>query len=129
MRLVTEKNAVLTYIMTFGKYIGMKAIRTQLKVGAAGRVVLPQRVRENFHLVHGATLDMEIQADAIILRPSHQQTSLAEEGSLLVHEGKPTDELLDVVSHVRQNRDRIYTFNLRDFHRLAPDLTAYIMAP
>ena len=25
--------------------------------------------------------------------------------------------------------DRIYTFNLRDFHRLAPDLTARIAAP
>ena len=50
--------------MPFGIINGMK---TELSIDKAGRVVLPQAVRRQFHLVAGDHLDLQIFPDGIFL--------------------------------------------------------------
>lgn len=82
----------------------MKTIN-HLTIDGAGRVVLPQPVRRQFHLTRGATLDIEIEPEAIVLRPRVRQAGLTEEGGLLVHEGTPTGDLTHAVAESRRRRD------------------------
>jgi len=89
--------------MVYGILIGMK---TRLTIDAAGRVVLPQPVRRQFHLTRGSLLDIEIERDAIVLRPRSHEATLVEEKGLLVHEGEPTGDLLLAVEVARRQRDR-----------------------
>jgi len=80
-------------------------MKWDVRVDAAGRIVLPQPVRRRFHLDRGAILDLEIEEDAIILRPRVHEPTLIEEKGLLVHEGKPYATLEDAVDIVRARRD------------------------
>lgn len=68
--------------------------------------MLPKPVRRQFHLTSGSLLDIEIERDAIILRPRSHEATLVEEKGLLVHEGEPTGDLLFAVEAARQRRDR-----------------------
>jgi len=77
----------------------------ELMMDGAGRIVLPQPVRRHFHLTRGSTLDMDIQPEAIVLRPHTRQAGLTEDAGLLVHEGTPTGDLLNAVADSRQRRD------------------------
>jgi AbrB family looped-hinge helix DNA binding protein len=88
--------------MPFGILNGMK---TELSIDKAGRVVLPQAVRKQFHLVAGDRLDLQILPDGIFLHAQNQKAYLIEEGGLLVHEGEPTGDLTQVVSLSRSGRD------------------------
>ena len=81
-------------------------VRKRIQIDAAGRIVLPQPVRQHFHLESGALLELEVGEDAIILRRQKHQESLVEENGLLVHEGEPTGDLLTIVEAVRDRRDR-----------------------
>ena len=66
--------------MPFGISNGMK---TNLMVDAAGRVVLPQPVRRQFHLMRGSVVDLEVGMEAIVLRPRIRRPTLVEEEGLL----------------------------------------------
>ena len=88
--------------MAFGILNGMKTVLT---IDKAGRVVLPQAVRRQFHLVAGNRLDLQILPDGIFLHAQNQKTYLIEEGGLLVHEGEPTGDLTKTVSQSRSGRD------------------------
>ena len=81
-------------------------MKTRLTIDAAGRIVLPQPVRRQFQLTCGSLLDIEIDGDAIILRPRSHEATLVEEKGLLVHEGEPTGDLLLAVEVARRQRDR-----------------------
>ena len=81
-------------------------MRTQLRLDPAGRIVLPQAVREHFHLERGAVLELEVEQDTIILRPRVHEATLVEEKGLLVHEGEPSSDLLSALDTARRNRDR-----------------------
>jgi AbrB family looped-hinge helix DNA binding protein len=81
-------------------------MKTELMIDAAGRVVLPQPVRRQFHLVRGSTVELQVGADAIVLRPHAQRPTLVEEKGLLVHEGTPMGDLLAAVEGDRDRRDR-----------------------
>ena len=94
----------LTFAMPFGIVNGMKT-KSELTIDGAGRIVLPQPVRFQFHLTPGSTLDMDIQPEAIVLRPHTRQAGLSEEGGLLVHDGTPTGDLLHAVEDSRRQRD------------------------
>ena len=78
----------------------------KLRIDAAGRIVLPQPVRRQFHLESGSILSLEIEPDAIVLRPQSREATLVEEGGLLVHEGEPSGDLLGSVEAARRRRDR-----------------------
>jgi AbrB family looped-hinge helix DNA binding protein len=96
--------------MANGSHVGMNK---KLKVDAAGRIVLPQPVRKQFHLDAGALLALEVGRDAIILRPQAHAATLVEEKGLLVHEGEPTGDLLGAVEDARKRRDRDVASALR----------------
>ena len=76
-----------------------------ISVDKAGRVVLPQQVRRQFHLLAGDRLDLEIRPDGIFLRSRARRVDLVEENGLLVHEGEPVGDLAQAVELARANRD------------------------
>jgi AbrB family looped-hinge helix DNA binding protein len=88
--------------MPFGNNNGMKV---GITVDKAGRVVLPQHVRRQFHLLAGDRLDLEIRPDGIFLRSRARRVDLVEENGLLVHEGEPVGDLAQAVELARTNRD------------------------
>ena len=88
--------------MANGILDGMKA----LTVDGAGRIVLPKPLREQFGLKRGSKLDLEVQPDAIVLRPLKYDVTLVEEDGLLVHEGQPVEDLLGGVERARDARDQ-----------------------
>ena len=88
--------------MPFGNADGMK---TSISVDKAGRVVLPQQVRRQFHLLAGDRLDLEVRPDGIFLRSRSRRPDLVEENGLLVHEGEPVGDLAQAVELARVSRD------------------------
>lgn len=76
-----------------------------IPIDKAGRLVIPQQVRRQFHLVAGDLLDVEIVPDGIFLRAHSRQADLVEEDGLLVHEGETVGDLARAVEHVRSDRD------------------------
>ena len=81
-------------------------MKSTLTIDKAGRMVLPQKVRKQFGLHAGSTLEVEMGADAITLYPSGIKASLSKEGGLYVHEGQSDGTLLDAVESARSARDR-----------------------
>ena len=81
-------------------------MKTTLTIDAAGRIVLPQPVRRQFHLRRGSTLDLEVDPDAIILRPTHRTGVLVEDDGLLIHEGQPEGDVAAALGEARTRRDR-----------------------
>ncbi len=80
-------------------------MKSTISIDRAGRVVLPQQVRRQLHLVPGAELDLEVAADGVFLRIRPQQAVLVEENGLWVHEGEATGDLTQTVEWVRAERD------------------------
>ena len=80
-------------------------MKTELSIDKAGRVVLPQAVRHEFHLTAGDRLNLKILPDGIFLQTPSRQAGLVTENGLLVHEGEPTGYLADVVERSRSDRD------------------------
>ena len=80
-------------------------MKTSLSVDKAGRVVIPQEVRRQFHLLPGDRLDLEVQLDGIFLRSRSRHADLVEEDGLLVHEGEAVGDLAQAVELARASRD------------------------
>ena len=99
---ISYVSGVLTLRMVIAIIIGMKKT---LIIDAAGRLVLPKPIRDRFRLGRGSGLDLEVSPDAIILRPARPGPTLVEEQGLLVHEGKPSGDLLRAVEDARLERD------------------------
>jgi len=69
-------------------------------------MVLPQKVRNQFGLRVGSRLELRVGPDAISLYPVTTKASLTKEGGLYVHEGLPSDSLVEAVAVSRDERDR-----------------------
>ena len=80
-------------------------MKNAIPIDSAGRLVLPQQVRRQFHLVAGDKLDLEIVSDGIFLRAHSRQADLVEENGLLVHEGEAVGDLAQTVAMARGRRD------------------------
>ena len=80
-------------------------MKSAITIDSAGRLVLPQQVRRQFHLVAGDRLDLEIVPDGIFLRAHSRQADLVEENGLLVHEGEAVGDLAQTVELARSSRD------------------------
>jgi len=76
-----------------------------IPIDRAGRLVIPQQVRRQFHLAAGDLLDLEIVSDGIFLRAHSRQAELVEENGLLVHEGEAVGDLAQTVELTRSGRD------------------------
>lgn len=80
-------------------------MKTEIGIDKAGRVVLPQAVRNQFHLVAGDRLSLKVLPDGILLQAQPREAHLVEENGLLVHEGDPTGDLINAVELSRSSRD------------------------
>ena len=83
----------------------MNGMKSSLTLDAAGRVVLPLKLRRQFRLSQGSILDIALTTHEIVLRPRTRTAVLVEQGGLLVHEGEPAGDLLSAVEVARQSRD------------------------
>ena len=81
-------------------------MKSALTLDKAGRMVLPQRVRNQFGLRAGSQLELRVGTDAISLYPITAKASMTNEGGLYVHEGLPSDSLADAVAASRDERGR-----------------------
>ncbi|MEI8122927.1 MAG: AbrB/MazE/SpoVT family DNA-binding domain-containing protein [bacterium] len=80
-------------------------MKTELSIDKAGRVILPQAVRRQFHLLAGDHLELKIMSDGIFLKTQARQANLVELNGLLVHEGEPSGDLVQAVELSRSGRD------------------------
>lgn len=78
----------------------------ELTIDRAGRLVIPKRFRERFHLVSGSKLEIEADGEGIHLRPAGSGSdSLRRERGLLVHSGGGHAAGLDIAEFIRNQRD------------------------
>jgi len=80
-------------------------MRRNITIDKAGRIVLPQEIRLQFHLLAGDQLNLDVQPDGIVLRPRSRDSHLVEERGLLVHEGEATGDLARAIEWARSSRD------------------------
>ena len=73
-------------------------------IDAAGRLVVPKSLRDQFHLVPGSELEIEPTSDGVIIRPADRGPSLVSRGGVLVHHG-PQPVEIDIAAFVRQERE------------------------
>ena len=80
----------------------------EVKIDDYGRIVIPKTVREKLGIDSGTSLEIEVAFEevggAITLTPKGQEPALQQEGELLIHSGKLTDENYDVVEQIRSDR-------------------------
>ncbi len=76
-----------------------------VQMDGAGRVVLPKKLRERFHLQGGDTLALEVKGDEIHLRPQRASARLERVNGVLVLVSEiPLPEATDLVSESREER-------------------------
>jgi len=86
----------------------MLLMNTRLTIDEAGRIAIPEPLREELHLGPGDTLEMESAGERITLSPVRGAAELAkEQGVWVLHTGQPlpasaTDEML---RQIRLERD------------------------
>jgi AbrB family looped-hinge helix DNA binding protein len=73
-------------------------------IDAAGRLVVPKTLREQFHLTPGSELEIEPTSDGVIIRPADRGPALVSKDGVLVHHGPP-GATLDIAAFVRQERE------------------------
>jgi len=85
-------------------------VKTKITIDRAGRVVIPKPVRDKLHLSQGDTLELEIEAEDIILRPVHAKgTMVKEKGMWVIKTGKvitleETNALREAIYKERERR-------------------------
>lgn len=79
----------------------------QITIDRLGRIVVPKKVRDRFHLVAGTALELDVESDGIRIRPVDQEPSLLRKQGVLIHHGPETVNLdmADFVNRDRANRD------------------------
>jgi AbrB family looped-hinge helix DNA binding protein len=73
-------------------------------IDAAGRLVVPKPLREQFHLVPGSEIEIESTVDGVIIRPVGRDAVLIDRAGVLVHSGPKTVDI-DIAAFVRQERE------------------------
>lgn len=79
---------------------------TIITVDAAGRLVLPKRIRDQHGLEAGSEMEVEDTGTEIRLRPVELRAPLQEVHGFLVFTGRFLDELVPAVRHDRAARMR-----------------------
>jgi AbrB family looped-hinge helix DNA binding protein len=73
-------------------------------IDAAGRLVVPKTLREQFHLAPGSEIEIEPAGDGVIIRSADRNPALLDRSGVLVHHG-PRTLTIDVAAFVRQERE------------------------
>ena len=76
----------------------------QLTIDRFGRVVLPKGLRDGLGLTPGAVLEVDGQAECIVLRPVREADAARMKDGLLVASGRPTGDLRGAVAAHRRAR-------------------------
>jgi AbrB family looped-hinge helix DNA binding protein len=82
--------------------------RSQLSVSldAAGRIVLPKRLRDSLHLAPGESLIAEQRDDEIVIRRPTQAPGLIEDRGMLVYDNGAPPSSFDSVDWINRDRER-----------------------
>ena len=73
-------------------------------IDSAGRLLVPEPLREQFNLTPGCELEIEADVDGITLRRADAEPALVRKEGILVHRGTSRTEL-DVGAFVRAERN------------------------
>jgi len=76
----------------------------KITIDAAGRLVVPKSLRDQFHLAPGSELEIEPISDGVIIRPADRGPVLVNREGVLVHHGPQATDL-DIAAFVRQERE------------------------
>jgi AbrB family looped-hinge helix DNA binding protein len=76
----------------------------QTTIDKFGRIIIPKKVRENFGLKPGTSVDIEEDKDRLVLTVAHEQPMLEYEDGILVYTGTLTGDVGETLSQVRENR-------------------------
>jgi len=76
----------------------------KITIDKAGRVVIPKKIRERYHLQPGTELEIENEADGFSIKVRGTQPSLIRKGGILVHHGSDT-VTLDIAEYINQERE------------------------
>jgi len=76
-----------------------------LSIDKAGRVVIPQPIRQMFGWNAGAVLKIEVTAQSVVLTPEEQEPALVCRNGVWVHTGKaPPEVFLNAIAEAREER-------------------------
>ncbi|MCX7412441.1 MAG: AbrB/MazE/SpoVT family DNA-binding domain-containing protein [Planctomycetia bacterium] len=73
-------------------------------IDAAGRLVVPKSLRDQFHLAPGSELEIEPTSDGVIIRHADRGPALVNHDGVLVHHGPQTTDL-DIATFMRRERE------------------------
>jgi len=76
-----------------------------ITIDAAGRLVIPKAIREEFNLVAGSELEISTEGHGILLKVADSEPCLVPKEGLLVHHGSRVVDL-DVVEFIRSGREK-----------------------
>ncbi|HEY1206711.1 MAG: AbrB/MazE/SpoVT family DNA-binding domain-containing protein [Bryobacteraceae bacterium] len=85
------------------------SVRNKVRLDRAGRVLLPQALRDDLHLSVGDTFELMVQGDEVILRPKRAVSPLEKErGVWVFHTGKrlTSAESEEALRRIRDERQR-----------------------
>jgi len=79
----------------------------RITIDRAGRIVIPKRMRERYHMYPGTVLEIESADEGVFIKASGQESSLIHKQGVVVHHGS---EMIDIdtgefVNRVREKRD------------------------
>lgn len=78
-----------------------------LTLDNAGRVLIPESLREQLHLGPGDTLQLESEGEEITLRPIRAKALVTKEQGVWVYQGESSSSsIVEVVDRERENRLR-----------------------
>jgi len=81
----------------------------KLTLDKAGRVVIPKKLRDEFHMSAGDAFELKSTADEIVLKPMRGEARMFKKrGMWVLHTGKPLSagEVDSVIQTIREERDR-----------------------
>ncbi len=70
-----------------------------------GRIVVPKAVREQYHLIPGTELELELDVSGLHLKPAHGEPTLIRKEGVLVHHGTESVDI-DITSYINADRER-----------------------
>ena len=72
-----------------------------------GRIVIPKKIREDFHLHVGSSIRIEEGEGEIVLKPVEGEPSLVKKGGVLVFAGKAVGNVETALEEHRQERNKM----------------------
>ena len=72
-----------------------------------GRIVIPKKIREDFHLHVGSSIRIEEGEGEIVLKPVEGEPSLIKKDGVLVFSGKAAGNIETAVEEHRQERNKM----------------------